>query len=395
MNHEIPLGAFEEALAGEIPAAVELRHRIHAEPDLGGAEERTAALVASELGVPDAPRVTEGRLIRVDVGTGPAVALRAELDGLPITETTHVPWAAHNGAMHACGHDVHLAALVAVVRTVRRVGGTSPLLAVLQPREESLPCGAKDMIESPLLVAEPVGAFFGTHVQAALPAGTIAAQPGPVNAASDEFTVRVAGRPGHGAYPHTTADPVVAASAVVSTLHQLVSRRVDPMHPTVLTVGSISGGSAANAVAEQVTLTGTLRTFDSADRHRLHELIRDTSELTARANGCTATTDLALGEPVLDNDPALVESIVPLLTDRGFTTTGDHRSCGADDFAYYGELFPTLMCFVGVDAPAGIGLHHPAFLPPDAAVTDVARAMLAGYVGACRYLSATTTEVTP
>lgn len=387
------LGELADVLADEIPEAVRLRHRIHAAPDLGGHEHRTAALVAAELGVPDAPEVAEGRLIRVDVGTGPAVALRAELDALPITEMSGLPWASRNGAMHACGHDVHLAALVAVVRAVRRAGGPRPLLAVLQPREESLPCGAKDMIESPRLAAEGVGAFLGTHVQPSLPAGTVAAQPGPVNAASDEFTVRIDGRPGHGAYPHTTADPVAASAAVVSALHQLVSRRVDPMHPTVLTVGTIAGGSAANAVAPQVTLTGTVRTFDTADRARMPGLIRATADAAARAHDCTASTEVAQGEPVLRNDPALTNAIRPLLGEQGFTTSGEHRSCGADDFAYYGTSFPSLMCFVGVDAPAGVGLHHPSFVPADAAIADVARVMLAGYAGACRFLSPDTAEV--
>jgi metal-dependent amidase/aminoacylase/carboxypeptidase family protein len=342
------LAGYEAGLTAELPAAVELRRRIHAEPDLGGAEARTSALVATELGCADAPAVAEGRLIRVETGDGPAVALRAELDALPIAEDTGLPWAARNGAMHACGHDVHLAALTAVVRTVRRAGGPRPLLAVLQPREESTPSGARDVLASPELAAQDAGAFIGAHVQPTMPAGVVAVQPGPVNAAADDFTVVIRGRPGHGAYPHLTADPVVAAAAVVTTLQHVVARRIDPMHPAVLTVASINAGTTMNAIPAEAVL---------------------------------------LGEPVLRNDPGLAANIAPRLTALGFDPAGDHRSCGADDFAYYCEAFPSLMCFVGVDSPPGVGLHHPAFAPPDRAVGDVARVLLAGYLAACQYLA--------
>jgi amidohydrolase len=381
------LAGYEAGLAAELPAAVELRRRIHAEPDLGGAEARTSALVATELGCADAPAVAEGRLIRVETGDGPAVALRAELDALPIAEDTGLPWAARNGAMHACGHDVHLAALTAVVRTVRRAGGPRPLLAVLQPREESTPSGARDVLASPELAAQDAGAFIGAHVQPTMPAGVVAVQPGPVNAAADDFTVVIRGRPGHGAYPHLTADPVVAAAAVVTTLQHVVARRIDPMHPAVLTVASINAGTTMNAIPAEAVLLGTTRSFYDRDRDALTEQLRRTCELVAEAHGCTASVEVARGEPVLKNDPGLAANIAPRLTALGFDPAGDHRSCGADDFAYYCEAFPSLMCFVGVDSPPGVGLHHPAFAPPDRTVGDVARVLLAGYLAACQYLA--------
>lgn len=387
------LADLEAGLLAEFPAAVELRRRIHAEPDLGGAEARTSTLVAEELGYPDAPAVAGGRLIRVETGDGPAVALRAELDALPIAETTGLPWAAGNGTMHACGHDVHLAALTAVVRVIRRVGGPRPLLAVLQPREESMPSGARDVLASPELAGQDVGAFIGAHVQPTMPAGLVAVQPGPVNAAADDFKVVIHGRPGHGAYPHTTADPVVAAAAAVTTLQHIVTRRIDPMHPAVLTVASISAGTTMNAIPAEAVLLGTTRSFYAADRDTLNDQLRSTCELVARAHGCTASVEISRGEPILENNRALAAGIAPVLTALGLDPSGDHRSCGADDFAYYCERFPSLMCFVGVDSPPDVGLHHPAFAPPDRAVGDTARVLLAGYLAACQYLSPAPAEV--
>lgn len=381
------LAGLEAALLDELPAAAELRRRIHAEPDLGGAEARTADLVAGELGCPGAPAVAEGRLIRVATGDGPAVALRAELDALPLVEETGLSWAAGNGAMHACGHDVHLAALTAVVRTVRRVGGPRPLLAVLQPREESIPSGARDVLASAALAEQDVGVFIGAHVQPTMPAGLIAVQAGPVNAATDDFTVVIQGRPGHGAYPHTTSDPVVAAAAVIMALQHIVARRIDPMHPAVLTVASVNAGTTMNAIPGGAVLLGTSRSFHAADRAALTDHLRSTCELVARAHGCTAATEISRGEPVLENDPGLVTAITPVLAALGLDPAGDHRSCGADDFAYYCERFPSLMCFVGVDSPSGAGLHHPAFAPPDRAVGDVARVLLAGYLAGCQQLA--------
>jgi len=376
------------AIDAQLHDAADIRHRIHQSPDLGGQEDRTATMVAEALGMPDAPRVTEGRLIRVGTGDGSAVGIRAELDGLPLVETSTAPWRSTNGAAHACGHDVHVAALVAFARALAAVEGPRPIVAVLQPREETYPCGAKDMIESPLLAAQKIGAFLGVHLQPTLEEGVVAAQEGPVNAASDEFQVIVAGRAGHAAYPHLGRDPIVAGSAVVLALQHLVSRRMSPMHPAVLTVATMNGGTAANAIPEKVVLTGMLRTFDEADRDELHKLIADTSEHTALAHGCTASITLTRGEPVLVNDDALANKMRPWLHQLGLRADGNLRSCGSDDFAYYGTMYPSLMAFVGVGSPGDPGLHHPAFLPPDDAIRDVAYSMLAGYLAACEVLDA-------
>lgn len=376
------------AVNDELPAAYDLRRQIHSAPEVGGKEAGTSALVAEALGASEALWITEGRLVRIPVGTGPAVAVRGELDALPAVETSGLPWAATNGAAHLCGHDVHLAALVALGNAVRREGGTSPLVAVLQPREEILPSGAKDILESPLFASEQVGAIIGAHVHASMPAGTVAVQEGPVNASADDFMIAVRGTTGHGAYPHHTRDSVAAAAAVVTALLQLPARRIDPMHPSVVTVGSIVGGASGNVVPEVVTLLGTIRSFDETDRRDLHQLVGDAARLTAQIHGCSAEVSIQDGDPIMINDSGLARLTAANLTDLGLNPNGDHRSCGGDDFARYNAAgYPALMAFVGVDSPDGIGLHHSAFVPSDEAIRDVAYTMLAGYLAGCEFLS--------
>jgi amidohydrolase len=389
-------GRLLAAIEAELPAATELRHQIHREPDLGGHEERTATRIAEALGDPGAPWVTQGRLVRITGGAGSGggrgpdemhVAVRTELDALPLTEETGAPWASVNGAMHACGHDVHMAGLVAFGRALRAVGGPRPVLAVLQPREEVSPSGALDVVSSAELAAVPVGAFVAVHMHASLRPGTIAAQGGPVNASSDDLTISIEGRPAHAAYPHMGRDPIVAAAGTIMALQHLVSRRIDPMHPSVVTIGKVQAGAVGNAIPGSAVLTGSIRAFDEADRDLLHATVTETAELTARSYGCEATVNIVRGEPVLRNDPRLAAATAAWLTRVGLDPGGDMRSCGADDFSYYNAKYPSLMCFAGTGEDVVPGLHHPAFLPPDEAIFDVARAMLAGYLGACDLLA--------
>ena len=380
------LAALLQAADQELPAAVALRRELHASPELGGHETRTAGRVAAALGEPDAPSVTTGRLLRMGAARGPSVAIRAELDALPLTEQTSVAWASRNGASHSCGHDVHLAALTAAGLAVRRVGGPLPLVAVLQPREESNPSGAQDLVGSPQLEASDIRAMIGVHVHPHIPCGQVSVGPGPVNAAYDEVTIAVRGRGGHAAYPHVTRDPVLAAAHVILALQHLISRRTDPMHPAVLTIGTVHAGTAANVVPEQVVLTGSLRTFEPADRASLRSAVSATAGATAGAYECTAQATFTYGEPVLDNDPSLAAAAAVRLAQAGFHVVDSLRSCGSDDFAYYCARYPSLMMFAGVGQPGtpdAPGLHHPAFLPREEAVEDVARVMLAGYMAAC------------
>ena len=373
------------ALSEELPAAVVLRRALHAEPELGGDEQRTADRVAAALGQPGAADVSGGRLIKVGNGDAPVIAVRAELDALPIMEDTGVTWAARNGAAHACGHDVHLAALVALARALQRFPGPLPLLAVLQPREEIYPCGAKDLVGSASFTRHDVLAVIGVHLQPRLARGTVTAGAGPVNAAADEFRITVHGHGGHAAYPQSTRDPIVAAAHVIVALQHLISRRTDPLRAAVLTVGALHAGEAANVIPATAAMRGTLRTFEHADRQLLQAAIEATARATATAYECTAEVSFTEGEPVLRNDAQLAAAIEPELRAAGLHVAEPLRSCGSDDFSYYCSRYPSLMMFAGVgpgtaDAP---GLHHPSFLPPDDAVADVAASMLAGYLGAC------------
>ena len=371
----------DAGLAAELDGAVGLRHELHAAPDLSGAEGPTAAAVAAALGDPDAPRVAgTGRVLRIGPAPGPSVAVRGELDALPVTEPTGAAWAAPAGAMHACGHDVHLAALTALGRAARAVELPVALLAVLQPREETFPSGALDIVGSGVLEDHQARAVIGVHLQHALPSGTIGAATGPVNAASDELEITVTGTAGHAGYPHLAVNPVPALCAAVLALQQAASRLTDPTHTVALSVGAVTAGRAANVIPETATALGSLRTFDEADRSRLHQALAEIVAGTCAGYGCRGQLKITLGEPPLVNDPVLTTASWPWLGRAGFAVADDFRSCGADDFSYYSQCAPALMLFTGT--PGTLTLHHPKFLPPDAMVGEVARAMLAGYLGA-------------
>ncbi|UBU17596.1 M20 metallopeptidase family protein [Nonomuraea gerenzanensis] len=413
--------AVRTALRRELPGAMALRRELHAAPCVSGQEGPTLRRVLAALPGGVAEHVAgTGAVLRIG-GPGPAVGVRGELDALPITERTGVPWAAVNGAMHACGHDVHLAAVVALARAVAAVEaaegyaaveaaegyaaaegfgaveaaegfgalggfgaeagrGLAPLLAVLQPREETVPSGASDVVASGVLTRHHVRAMIGAHVQPVLPEGTVACVPGAVNAASDEFRVIVKGGEGHAAYPHLTRDPVLAMAQVIVSAQQLVSRVADPMAPTVVTFGTVNAGDAPNAVPGEAVARGTLRTMSPEWRGRLHRRFKQVAEDTARAYGCNAVVEILPGEPVLINDPALTARTGERLREHGWSVNDELRSCGADDFARYGDVAASLMMFVGVDTESG--LHSPGFLPGDAAVDAVAQALLAGYLAA-------------
>lgn len=372
-------------LDAELDAAIALRHELHADAEPSGAEHRTAARVAAALGEPDAPVVAgTGRLLRIG-GPGPCIAVRAELDALPIAEETGVAWASRTGAMHACGHDVNLAGLVAFGRAVRLADLSVPVLAVLQPREETIPSGAKDIVESGALAPHSPTAIIAVHLQHQLPAGTVAAAVGTVNAATDDLEIRVVGTGGHAGYPQLAADPVTTLCQVVIALQQIVSRRSDPTHAVVISIGMVQAGQAANVIPHTAVARGTLRVLDEADRPRLHAMLRETVRHTCLAFGCTGTITIEQGEPALVNDEELTMAAWPRLREAGFTVDTSLRSCGADDFSYYTGSAPTLMMFLGVGGP--FSLHHPSFLPGDELVGQVASALRAGYLAGASLLT--------
>lgn len=379
-----------EALSDELPTAIELRHRLHADPRGSGDEADTAAAVAHALGYGDGEsvaRVGRAILCGADAASGNtaptgSVALRAELDALPITERTDVPWASPLGLMHACGHDVHLAGLTAAARAITAVGAPVPVLALLQPREEASPSGAREIVQSGLLDTFGVRSVIAAHVQPQVPLGSVALTPGLVNASVDEIVVTVIGRGGHVGYPHTVTDPVLALGNVIVALQQVAARRVDPTHGAVCVLTEVHAGNTANIVPDRATARGTLRLLNAADRVRMAAEVRDVIRHAAAAYGCTAEVDVIDGEPALVNDSALALATAVHLAGTGQQVTTEFRSFGADDFAYFCERGPALMAFVGIGTPGGPGLHDATLLPPDETVATVAQVLIAGYLAA-------------
>ena len=320
-----------------------------------------------------------GRLVRLPGGTGQAIAVRAELDGLPVEESTGVPWASTNGAMHACGHDVHLSGLAAVVRAAATIDLPRPLVAVLQPREEGVDSGAKDIVDEGGL--DGIEAVVAAHVQPRVDTGVIAVTPGPVNAAIDTFRVEVSGRGGHSGYPHTVDDSVLAVSAVVVALQQLGARRIDPAAGVACMVTQVHAGTADNVVP---VAGGLLRDGpDDAARGSRDGAPGDRGDRDVGGGRVRLPRlgDDRPGEPVLANDVGLAVRAGELLSELGHAVDPTFRSFGSDDFAAYCERVRGLMVFVGTGAERG-GLHDASYLPDDAYVATVADALIAGYCAA-------------
>jgi amidohydrolase len=370
-----------------MPGAISLRERLHANPEPSHAEHTTARLVAEALGTRDVkPVAGTGLVARVGPVRGRAVAVRAELDALPIKEQTSAPFAAKGGFMHACGHDVHLAALVAVFRAAHRIEEDlpTPLLALFQPSEEAYPSGANIIVRRGVL-ANTTGAIVAAHVHPEVPWGAVSVEAGPVNASSDNLLITVEGIGGHGAYPHVAHDPILALSHAIVALQSLVSRRLNPMHAGVFSVGWTRAGSAENVIPAKAEAGGTLRVLEPGDRGPLREAARELIENTVRAYGCVAEVEVTEGEPATVNDPILAGAARSRLPEASFKLAPAMRSCGSDDFGFYGRLTPALMMFVGVRGGPGtqnVPLHHPRFLPPNEAVGAVARAQVTAFAGA-------------
>jgi amidohydrolase len=401
------LAALLAGVERELPRAVALRQRLHAAPELAHAEQQTAASVAAELPVASRTVAGTGRLALIAPGAGGAharpvadagadehpehsraIAVRAELDGLPLRERTGAAFAAGGEAMHACGHDVHMAALVALARAAHALADAlpAPLLAVFQPSEEAYPSGARQLAQVWLGELAPA-AVVAAHVHPELPWGAVALDPGTVNASCDEFRIVVEGAPAHGAYPHRGQDPILAIAQVLVALHAQLGRSIDPLQPASLTVGVLEAGSAANVIPARAGARGALRAHRPQDRLALRELVEHVSRDVAAAHGCRASVELIAGEPALENDPEIVSRARALLADTGLTAAAAWRSCGSDDFAFFGALAPVAMAFVGLDGAEDFAtrpLHHPELLVPDAAVGAVAHTQAVLYVAAAR-----------
>jgi amidohydrolase len=382
------LQALLDGVERELPGAVELRRRLHACPELAHQEVETSRLVSEALPVAPVAAAGTGLLARVGAAGVRPVAIRAELDGLPVQEQTGVEFSARGETMHACGHDVHMAAVVAVARAAEAMTQQLPvpLLAAFQPSEEAYPSGAKLLAEGALREQAPL-AILAAHVHPELPWGSVALDPGPVNASFDAVEIEIVGRQTHGAYPHRGADPVLALSAVVTSLHALVGREVSPLHAATLTIATLQAGGADNVIPAVARARGALRAHLQEDRERLRAMVERAVTGVAAAYGCEGTVGFVAGEPPLENDEQIVKRARALLAESGMTLAPAWRSCGSDDFAFFGELCPVAMAFVGLEGAPGFAvrpLHHPELLPPDESVGAVARVLAAMYVAAAR-----------
>ena len=382
------------ALEAELEPAVALRRRLHEDPELAHDEHRTGAAVAAELPVATQAVAGTGLIARVGGaaggGSGAAggapVGVRAELDGLPVTERTGAAFRARGETMHACGHDVHIAALVALARAAAEIGEDlpAPLLAIFQPSEEAYPSGARMIAEESLAALAP-RAVVAAHIHPELPWGTVAIDPGAVNASCDAIELVIEGEPSHGAYPHHGRDPVLALCEAVLALHASVGRRVDPLHPATITVGVLEAGSAENVIPARARARGALRAHRPEDRETLRALAGEVVSGVAAAHGCRGHVELTKGEPPLENDPAIAARSRALLAVAGLRPAPEWRSCGSDDFSFFGAHAPLAMAFVGLDGAPGFErrpLHHPELLPPDEAVAAVARTQAVLYAAA-------------
>ncbi len=365
------------SLADDVfPEVVRLRRLIHRRPELAFEEHETAALIAETLrGIgldPTEGIATTGVIAHIQGGRpGPTVALRADIDALPIREATGLDFASEvDGRMHACGHDAHTAMLLGaahILHTLRDdLAGTVRL--VFQPSEEKAPGGASVMIEEGVLGEMsghgPVERIFGQHVFPDLPAGTLGVRPGTFMASADELYLTVRGTGGHAAAPHLLTDTVLAQAHILTALQAVISRNRPPGVPSLLSFGRVIAEGATNVIPDEVRLDGTFRSMDEDWRVRAHDLIRRTAEKTAEALGVTCEVRIVVGYPVLRND----EAAAALVRQTAVDYVGEERVVdlpmwyASEDFAFYTERVPGAFSVLGVGNEAeGIthGLHTP------------------------------------
>ena len=390
--------AVDQRVDSVMPDVVTWRRDFHQHPELSNQEFRTAGIVAEHLrglGMEVREGIAHTGVIGVlRGGDGPTVALRADMDALPVTELVDLPFASKVrgeylgqdvGVMHACGHDNHVAILMGVAEVLAGMGDELPgtVLFIFQPAEEGTPDGSVGGAE--LMLAE--GAFddprpdvvFGLHVFP-FPAGTIATRPGGLMASSDSYKITVRGKQTHGAVPWAGVDPVVTASQVVLGLQTIVSRQLDAtLTPSIITVGKIDGGVRSNIIPESVDLIGTIRTFDADTRLDIHDRMRRTASHIAEAAGASAEVDIDLGYGVTRNDPNLYRQMAPTL--RGVTGgqfIEAQQTTTAEDFSYFANEVPGLFLFLGVapDDPTLVYPNHsPRFYADERALPVGVRAL--------------------
>lgn len=344
-------------------ALVRDRRDLHQHPELGFKETRTGTLVEERLrGLGYDVKTGVGRTGIVGLkGTGArCVLLRADMDALPIEEANEVPYRSrHPGAMHACGHDGHVAIGLEVARRLAAVTLPGAVKFAFQPAEE-LSGGATAMIGDGVLNAPAVNAAFGVHVWNELPVGMIGITPGAMMASVDEFDITITGTGGHAAMPHRAIDPVLVAAHVITTLQSLVSRRRDPFEEGVVSVTQVSAGHAFNVIPPQATLRGTVRTFGGKFYDDAPRLLEETARGIARAMGADATIEFRRLTGPLINDPAMTElmrSVGEKIVGKQ-RVKGDIRTMGGEDMSYFLKQVPGCFAFVGSAKADGSSYPH-------------------------------------
>jgi amidohydrolase len=352
--------AAADALA---PALVETRRDIHRHPELGNREFRTGKLVAERLqalGLEVRYPVAKTGVVGILKGgrPGAVVAVRADLDALPIQERNDVPYKSENpGVKHACGHDAHTTILLGTAEVLAKMKDRLPgtVVFLFQPAEEGTPegedGGAELMIKEGALDQPKVQAVYGLHMDPTLEIGEVGWSIGPIYASSDRFVIEVQGKKTHGAYPHTGLDPIPVAAEMVQALQLVVSRQFDALSPKVLTIGSIHGGNRFNIIADQVTMEGTIRTLDPEVRRQMKERIQRTVTGVATTHGLTAALRwVGEGNLATMNDAALTRASVPSLQRvYGLAQTKEVKpQMGAEDFAALADRVPGLYIKMGV-----------------------------------------------
>ncbi len=356
----------------DLETLVAWRRDLHRHPELAYEEHRTAAFVAErlhEFGLDEVHTGLAGTgvvgVLRAGRGND-AIGLRADMDALPITEASGVPWAsARRGLMHACGHDGHTAMLLGAawhLARTRRFEGT--VYFIFQPAEEGR-AGARRMIEDGLFARFPMRAVFGLHNWPWLPLGEFGVHRGEVMAAADRFEIRLRGRGCHAAMPHLGRDPVVAVAALIQVLQSLISRETDPLRPAVLSVTRIRAGDAFNVVPDEAECLGTVRIFDPALRARIRARMAEVVDHVAAAHGCSGSLDYREGYPPTVNSAAEAEEAAAAAAAVAGAERVHHDpppSMGAEDFAFMLEQKPGAYVWMGIGgAQEGRILHSPRY----------------------------------
>ena len=361
-----PLLARMRELAPEMRA---IRQDIHRHPELAYQEKRTAAIVAERLrawGI-EAHEAIGGTGVVGVLEAGKSsrrIGLRADMDALPIQEASGLPYeSVHRGCAHSCGHDGHTAMLLAAARYLaesRRFDGRIHL--IFQPAEEGK-AGARAMIDAGLFTRFPCDEVYALHNWPSLPAGIVATRPGPIMAAADRVEIRVSARGGHAAQPHLSADAILCAAQIVTAAHTLVARRIDPNATAVLSLTRISGGASHNVMPAEVSITGTVRSFDPAVQDRLEAALRELVEGTARAAGCTATLDYQRYYPATVNDAECARHALDAARELlGEATLAQAPAFTSEDFAFMLQKVPGAYVWLGqASAERPSALHTPGY----------------------------------